>query len=98
MCAGKKLPDAIDIWLVSDNALTYQNNLLPLIAPFIARSHSFHLRGLIQSEMARGKRIDDDHFVITLRQVYRYNKEMGEDVSTPEDLIVAMDHEPSVPN
>lgn len=45
--ARKELYDAIDLWLVSDNACTYQNDLLPVMGPSIARAHDFRLFGFL---------------------------------------------------
>lgn len=34
-----EFPTVLDAWLVKDNARNYQNYLVPVVAPFIAKSH-----------------------------------------------------------
>lgn len=78
--ALNELPDAIEFWLVSDNARSYQNDLPPVIAPLIACAHGFFPHGFTHLETARGKSIVDAHFEISMRQFHRYVKEMEADV------------------
>lgn len=61
------LPAATDVWLESDNARTYQNDVTPVIAPFIGRAYSFVLKGFLHPETTRDKSLVDTHFVVSMR-------------------------------
>lgn len=93
-----QLPDCDGIWLVSDNARTYQNDVMSEMVPLIGQEHGLRLRGCIQPETARGKSLVDDHLAIEMRQVHRYVKETQKDVTTPEDVVRAMQHDSGVVN
>lgn len=68
------LASSTDIWLVSDNAKTYQNDLIPVIAPFICRAYGFRQKGFLHPETARGKSLVGAHFEIAMRQVHKYGR------------------------
>lgn len=53
------LPASTDLWLVSDNECTYQNDFIPVLAPFLEMSHGFRLRGFIYPKTVRGKSLVD---------------------------------------
>lgn len=92
----RECPDAVDLWLVSDNARTYKYDVLLLVAPFIASAHGLALRSLLYPETARGKSLVDTHFPIVLRQLHRYLKETESEVTTPEGIVTGMAHTTAV--
>lgn len=86
------LPQATKFWIVSENARTYQNEIIPVMAPFIYGTHGFELNSVIHPETARGKSLVDAHLTIAMIQVHRFVKETKLDVTTLEDLVRALHH------
>lgn len=86
------------MWIVSDNASTYKNYLIPVIAPFICMAHVFPLNGFISSATARDKSLAYALFAIAMRQLHRSVKETQMDVTTPEDLLRALHHDGGILN
>lgn len=80
------------MWLVSDIARTYQNDVIPVIAPLICWTHGFVLKAFMNSETARGKGLLDAHFSIAMRQVQKFEETKG-DVTTHEELVKALHHD-----
>lgn len=50
------------VYLLSDNATGYQNDMLPSMAPSIAKEHWLMLKAFVHSETQRGKSLLDAHF------------------------------------
>lgn len=96
--AKTELPLLSEVWLLSDNASCYQNNMLPVIAPFIADAAGLNLRGILHSETQRGKSLVDAHFAVAMRHVNKYCNEQGLDVHTPSDLAGAIAHGDGIAN
>lgn len=86
----QQLPTVSSTWIVIENARNYQNNLLPVAAPFLTSSHSVLLNKLIHPEMARGKGLVDAHFSVAIRHVHRWVRERGNDGCTSRQLWAAL--------
>lgn len=78
-----ELPNISSVSQLSENASCYQNNLLPVIAPFNAKGHGMVLQGIVHSETQRGKSLVDAHFAVVLRQVDKLVNDTTINVSTP---------------
>lgn len=87
------LPYCNELWLVSDNARTYQNDVTAFIAPFICAAHRFIFRGFLHPETARRKSLVDTHYAIPMRQVHKYLTETIKDVTIPVELIKTLDRD-----
>ena len=85
-----ELPDVKRFHLISDNARCYQNDLLPVMGPFIAKSHSLFMEGFVHSETQRGKSLVDAHFALAMMHISRYCTETRKDVTTPADVVEAL--------
>lgn len=86
----KEIPTMKDIWVQTDNARNYQNEIVPVMAPFVAHDHGMVLRGSLHPETARGKSLVDAHFAVGMRQVNKYVTSNGVDVATPVDVVKAL--------
>lgn len=86
------------VWIVFENARTYQNDIIPVMPPFIYRAHGFVLRGFIDPETAVGKSLVDAHFATAKRQIHRYVKEAERNVTAPEDIVTALHHDGGISN
>lgn len=67
-----QIPSLRTTSVITDNAPNYQNDAVPVIAPFIAAEHGLSLNGFIHPETAIGKSLVDAHFSIAMRHVLRY--------------------------
>lgn len=54
-----ELNELSDTWVLSDNASCYENNLLPVIFPFIADDAGIKLGDNLHSETQRGNSLVD---------------------------------------
>lgn len=79
--------------IFSNNARTYRNDIIPVVAPVKCKAHSFQLHGFIYPETAHSKTLVDAHFGIVMRHVHRLVKQTQLDVTTPEDLVCALHHD-----
>lgn len=50
----KELPNVSEVWLLSDMASCYQNNLRPVIAPLMTKGVVLALKGRVHSETQGG--------------------------------------------
>lgn len=91
-------PLAKEVSLLSDNTSCYQNNLLPVIDPFIAKGHGMNLKEIVHSETQRGKSLLDAHFTLAMRDVNKFVNDTTLNASTPCDLVTAMKHRDGVAN
>lgn len=85
-----ELPSVTSFYLLSDNARCYQNDLLPVMGPFIAKTHDLEMSGFIHSETQRDKSLINAHFAIAMRHISRYCNETRGDVTTPRDVVNAL--------
>ena len=72
-----ELPDYVQkLIFQSDNARTYQNLLLPLLLPAMARAAGFTLLRILHTETQDGKSMADAHFQKVALQLQKYVDEM----------------------
>ena len=67
------LPVLEEVVLVCDNAGSYQNSMLPIMTPFIARDNGLSILRFIHSETQDGKSLVDAHFAIAMKHVTMYD-------------------------
>lgn len=84
---------ASEVSIIIDNARNYHNDFVPIMIPFLARAHGFHLRAYVQPETTRGKSVSDAHFVMAMRNVNRYIVETKSDVVKPPNFVSALQSE-----
>lgn len=60
------------VYVLPDNARCYQNKLLPVMLPFITKTHGFQLIMLLHSETQDGKSLVDAHFAVAMMHVCRH--------------------------
>ena len=78
------LPSVRNVHLLSDNAKCYQNNILPVMLPFIVNSHGLlRLRTFIHTETQDGKSLVDAHFAIAMKYVNSFVRNYAQNVITP---------------
>lgn len=87
-----ELPNLAQIWVVSDDARCYQNELFPVFLPFLAHRHGLQLNGLIHSETEVGRCVADAHFNIALKHVEKYCQEKKIEITNATDLTDALSH------
>ena len=75
-----------------DNAGTYRNSVVPMIAPFIFAAYSIRLKALILLERQDGKGPADLHLSTSSIQLDAYIKTLGMDVVTPSNLVDGSNH------
>lgn len=93
-----ELPNVNRVWIVSDDAKHYQNELTPVLLPFIAHHHGLHLHGLIHSETVLGRCLGEAHFSIATRLVRKYCIDKKRDIAVPTDLMNALSYSDGVYN
>ena len=93
-----KIPAAMEVFIISENAGCYNNQILPVFATFIASTHGLCLRGYLHSETQRGKGLVDAHFEVSMRHVNRYVNEVGCNIVTPGDLVAALGYRDGLAN
>lgn len=86
------------IHLLSDNATCYQNYLPPALSLFIAKEHGLLLNGFTYSETQRGKSLLEAHFALAMMHINRFCNETRRDVTTPGDIVVALNSNIGVAN
>lgn len=93
-----ELPTVTSIFMLSDNARCYQNDILTVAVPYITKEHGIFLSGIVHSETQRGKSLLDAHFAIAMMHVNLYCRETRRDVTTPGDIVVALNSFKGVAN
>lgn len=88
----KELPPVVDVWLLSDNDSCCQNNFFRVIAPFPSKGVALVLKGVLHSEAQGGKILVDAHFAVAMRELNRFVNDTALNLSTPADLVTALDH------
>ena len=76
--------------LISDNARCYQNDILPVMFPFMSNHHGLSISSLIHSETQQGKSLVDDHFALAMTHICRYVNASRSDVCTPSAVVDAI--------
>lgn len=84
---GNAFPTAPEVSRITKNARNYQNDIVSVIAPYLARAHWFHLRIYMPPKPARGKNLADANLVIAMRHINKYISETKSDVLTPSNLV-----------
>ena len=85
-----ELPTVTSIFILSDDARCYQNDILPVALPYIPKEHGIISSGIVHFETQRGKSLLDAHFGIAMMHVNFYCRETRCDVTTPGDIVVAL--------
>ncbi len=85
------LPQVRSLHFLSDNARCYQNLSLPVMLPFIVRSHGeLCLKTFLHSETQDGKSLVDAHFAMAMIHINRFVANYGENVITPRQVVSAL--------
>ena len=94
----QQLPSSTHLTFISDNATTYQNDLLPVALVSIARDQEFTMQGFIHPDSQCSKNMVDAHFAVAKRHILRYIKETTKDVVTPKDIYDALVYDDGLRN
>lgn len=89
----------MEISFCTDNAKAYNNNVLPVMIPFICKS----ILGMepsvyVHPDACCGKSCVDAHLAVSFRHLKRYILETRHDVLTPEDIVDALTYDRGVKN
>lgn len=94
----KEIPEAIEISICTDNVKAYNNNVLPVMFPFICRAHDMEPSVYLHPDACCGKNCVDAHFALSFRHLKIYILETRNDVLTPEDIVDALIFDGGVKN
>lgn len=94
----RQLPKCRQLWIVTDNARCYKNDLFSGIVLQVCKQRSITLKGIIHPAAQDGKNMVDAHFAIAKRHVLRYIAEQKADVIVPEDIVKALTYDHGLPN
>lgn len=78
------------VWIFSDNAKCYQNDILSVILLFIGNTYAVTFRCFIHLETQHGKGIGDAHFAVGMRHVKIYMYETCDDVANKSQCFTVM--------
>lgn len=92
------LPEIRKIWVMTDNATCYSNAIIPVFLPLLGRNREIDVKGCMQSRTQRVKAFLGAHFAVAMRQVKRYVNEEGKCVTTPRDIVQAMEWNGAIVN
>ena len=92
----KELPLCKRLWFFSDNAKTYQNDLLPVMLPQICLNFGIKLVSFLHPEAQNSKNMVDGHFAVAKRHIVRFVQETTHDVITPIDVVEALTYDEGI--
>ena len=94
----REIPTVRSFTLLSDNARCYQNDVLPVMLPFISKHHGLSISSFIHSEMQQGKSLIDAHFAPAMMHMNRYVNASRSDVCTPSADVDAINWQGGIAN
>lgn len=84
--------------IITNKARNLQNDVIPVLAPFISASNGLHLKGFIHPETARGNSSVDVHLSVAMRHVQRFVRETEAAIATPKDIWRALNYDGGIRN
>ena len=73
--------------MLSDNAKSNQNSILPVMLPFVVGSHgTFRISSFVHTETQDGRILVDAHFAVAMKHVNSFVRNYAQNVITPKQL------------